>query len=114
MAIEMHQLVNRKHNDQGDCIGFRYVVPCSEDWPELEFKFDRYGDRTWVVTLHWPWPGLVQLYTVDYDVPKVNMDLVMVCVIGLQYFSYALQAEVQAKSEMQFLINDVVDGVVHG
>lgn len=114
LAIELYNLLYRKHDDNSNCISFRYVMPVSEDWPELEFKFERSGERRWLVTLYWPWPGSVQLYTYEYEVPRASAALPLVAAIGLTYFKHMMAEECQAKSAIQFELDNVTEGTSNG
>ena len=104
--ILQSELINRK-NDKvtGSPMSFEYDL-LVEDEPgnktELPFRFNRLGDKTWLVELVFG----MQVYKVMFDVPKNSMDLTMVAAFGLRNIQYEIRQEIEKKSIIDFTIGD--------
>lgn len=104
--IIQSELINRKNDKEtNQPISFEYDLLVENETgnkTELPFRFNRLGDKTWLVEMVFG----IQVYKVMFDVPKVNMDLVMVAAFGLRNIQYELQKEIQQKSIIDFTIGD--------
>lgn len=104
--ILQSELINRKNNKEtNQPMSFEYDL-LVEDEPgnktELPFRFNRLGDKTWLVELV---VGM-QVYKVMFDVPKNGMDLTMVAAFGLRNIQYEIRQEIEKKSIIDFTIGD--------
>lgn len=52
-----------------------------------------------------------QVYTFGYIMPKSNLPLELIAATGLKYFQLLLKEEIQAKSEYDFALGDVLKGM---
>lgn len=52
-----------------------------------------------------------QVYTFMYIMPKENLPLELIAATGLKYFQLYLKEEIQAKSEYDFILGDVLKGM---
>ena len=104
--ILQSELINRKNDKEtNQPISFEYDLLVENETgnkTELPFRFNRLGEKTWLVELV---VGM-QVYKVMYDVPKVNMDLTMVAAFGLRNIQYEIRQEVEKKSIIDFTIGD--------
>ena len=104
--IIQSELINRKNDKEtNQPIAFEYDLPVEDETgniTELPFRFNRLGERTWSVEMVFG----MQVYKVMYDVPKVNMDLVMVAAFGLRNIQYEIRQEIEKKSIIDFTIGD--------
>lgn len=100
------ELINRKNDKEtNQPISFEYDLLVENETgnkTELPFRFNRLGDKTWLVEMVFG----IQVYKVMFDVPKVNMDLVMVAAFGLRNIQYELRQEIEKKSIIDFTIGD--------
>lgn len=104
--ILQSELINRKNDKEtNQPMSFEYDL-LVEDEPgnktELPFRFNRLGDKTWLVELV---VGM-QVYKVMFDVPKNSMDLTMVAAFGLRNIQYEIRQEIEKKSIIDFTIGD--------
>lgn len=53
-----------------------------------------------------------EVYNFMYALPKDNVPLELVAGVGLRYFQLHIKEEVQMKSNMDFLIGEIIEGVV--
>ena len=53
------------------------------------------------------------IYRWTYEMPKSDMPLTMVCAFGLMRLQMQLKEEIQTKSELDFTIGEMLEGV-HG
>lgn len=102
------ELVNRKNDPETKvCLHFEYDLSIDNGdntFMVLTFRFNRTGDKTWMVELVIGY----QVYKVEFDVPKNNMDLTMVAAFGLRHIQYQIEQEVQSKSIIDFSIGDTI------
>lgn len=105
--ILQSELINRKNDKEtNQPIAFEYDLLVENETgnkTELPFRFNRLGDKTWLVEMVFG----IQVYKIMFDVPKVNMDLVMVAAFGLRNIQYELRQEIEKKSIIDFTIGDM-------
>lgn len=105
--IIQSELINRKNDKEtNQPISFEYDLLVENETgnkTELPFRFNRLGDKTWLVEMVFG----IQVYKVMFDVPKVNMDLVMVAAFGLRNIQYEIRQEIEKKSIIDFTIGDM-------
>lgn len=104
--ILQSELINKKNDPVTKvCMAFEYDL-LVENEPgnkiELPFRFNRTGDKSWMVELIIGY----QVYRVEFDTPKNGMDLTMVAAFGLRNIQYEIRQEIQQKSIIDFTIGD--------
>ena len=111
--IKQSDLVNRMNID-GMCVDFDYVLTIEET--RIRFRFNRHTSQpnvwTMMVVLRKTRDADSQVYNFSYQLPKPNMDLTMVAAIGLKYFQLYLKEEVQLKSNLDFTLGEITNGMV--
>lgn len=111
--IKQSELVNRMCVD-GFCVDFDYILNIGDK--RLRFRFIRDSK----MPLCWEMMVIIkrnrdadsQVYTFGYQLPKDNMDLTMVAAIGLKYFQLYLKEEIQLKSNLDFTLGEITNGMV--
>ena len=111
--IKQSDLVNR-FNIGGVCVDFDYILEIKKS--RIRFRFSRDKDKPLI------WDMMVvikrtrdadsQVYNFSYQLPKAKMDLTMVAAIGIKYFQLYLKEEVQLKSNLDFTLGEITNGMV--
>lgn len=112
--IRLKDLQNRVYSGK-NCVRFEYELDVSKEktvcavfnktsesinmW-KMSIVFDRTRDKD------------SEVYNFMYTLPKENVTLELVAAVGLRYFQLHLKEEIQMKSDMDFLIGKIVEGVV--
>lgn len=116
--IKLKELRNRKYNGK-ECVAFEYDV-IDNDLPQEQplcftAMFRRNGElkTLWTMQVVIPrdqsWDS--QVYTIEYVLPKADMHLETVAAVGLKYFQMKLQEEIQKKSNWEFVIGFITNGL---
>ena len=103
--ILQSELINKKHDKESKtCIGFEYELLVDDGNSKTIFpvRFTKVGDKTWTVEMVFEHYA----YRIMFDVPKNNMDLVMIAAFGLRNLQYVIRQEVERKSIIDFTIGD--------
>ena len=112
--IKQSDLQNR-YCINGTCVDFDYILKL-EDNKRIRFRFTREKDSPSVWTMHVILKRTrdadSQVYNFGYQLPKANMDLTMVAAIGLKYFQMYLKEEIQSKSQLDFALGEITNGMV--
>lgn len=111
--IKQSDLVNRCNVD-GKCIDFDYFVNLDNSRIRCRFTRDKNQLSVWnmMVVIKRTRDADSQVYNFGYQLPKENMDLTMVAAIGLKYFQLYLKEEVQLKSNLDFTLGEITNGMV--
>lgn len=111
--IKQSDLVNRM-NINGMCVDFDYILKSDDVRIRCRFTRDKNQPLIWnlMVVLKRTRDADSQVYNFGYQLPKSNMDLTMVTAIGLKYFQLYLKEEVQLKSNMDFVLGEITNGMV--
>lgn len=111
--MELKELKNRKYNGN-DCVGFTYDVISEDDDIALTFEFCRsieseYHKRKWHVFTKFFRTGIAdtQCYYIEFELPRDNLPLTLICATGLNYFLLYLRGEIQQKQAVDFIIGDI-------
>lgn len=111
----MKDLVKTKY-DGKHCIGFEYVLKDETD--EITFSFEKhqedFGMTSWKMYVMLPdvcTDGKKRLVQFIFGLPKEDLSLVKIAAIGLQLARGLMQKEVTLCTKIDFLINEVVDGI---
>ena len=110
--IKQSDLINRMND--GVCVGFDYMLNVDEKKMRCEFTRTKDQPLVWnmMVVIGKTRDADSQVYKFSYQLPKLNMDLTMIAAIGLKYFQLHLKEEVQIKSNMDFTIGEITNGMV--
>lgn len=81
------------------CVVFKRLSDNANTW-KMSIVLDRTRDKD------------SEVYNFMYALPKENVSLELVAAVGLRYFQLHIKEEVQMKSNMDFVIGEIVDGVV--
>lgn len=111
--IKQSDLKNRACVD-GNCIDFDYILNIDEKRIRFRFTRDKDNLTVWnmMVIIKRTRDADSQVYNFGYQLPKENMDLTMVTAIGLKYFQMYLKEEVQMKSNLDFALGEITNGMV--
>ena len=111
--IKQSDLVNRCNID-GKCIDFDYFVNLDNSKIRCRFTRDKDHLSVWTMTvvIERTRDADSQVYNFGYQLPKENMDLTMVAAIGLKYFQLYLKEEIQLKSNLDFTLGEITNGMV--
>ena len=111
--IKQSDLVNRM-NYNGTCVDFDYIL--NVDGKRVRFRFYRDENELLVwnmmVVIKRTRDADSQVYNFSYRLPKPGMNLTMVAAIGLKYFQLHLKEEVQLKSNLDFMLGEITNGMV--
>ena len=111
--IKQSDLVNRM-NANGMCVDFDYIFDIDKTHVRCRFTRDENEPLIWnlMVVLKRTRDADSQVYNFGYKLPKPGMNLTMVAAIGLKYFQLYLKEEVQLKSNMDFILGEITNGMV--
>lgn len=112
--IKQSDLVNRVAVN-GICIDFDYYLEV-DNGPRIRYRFTRDKNQLYVwnmmVVINRTSDADSQVYNINYQLPKANMDLTMVAAIGLKYFQLYLKKEIQLKSNVEFALGEITANMV--
>lgn len=112
--IRLKDLQNRVYRGK-ECIRFEYEFNADENHTICAvFKRMLDNSRTWnmSIVLDRTRDKDSEVYSFSYVLPKDNMQLELIAAIGLKYFQLYIKEEVQLKSNMDFVLGEIVEGVV--
>ena len=112
--IRLKDLQNRVYSGK-NCTRFEYEFKVDQDKTVCAmFKRTPENDRTWnmKVILDRTRDKDSEVYSFLYVLPRDNMPLELITAIGLKYFQLYIKEEVQMKSNMDFVLGEIVEGVV--
>lgn len=114
--IRLKDLQNRVYRGK-DCIRFEYAFLVNN-----QYVYAQYSKQTGEAALpnHWSMQIVFgrtrdkdsEVYNFEYAIPKESTPLELVAAIGLRYFQLHIKEEVQMKSNMDFLLGEIIEGVV--
>lgn len=113
MSITRKELINLRHNEDKECVGFEYELKIENEKGRivpLSFYFKRLAEKYWEVSMISKNNsfGELRAYSVEYIIPTNKMSLEMVAATGLRNIQALLQAEIQYKSIIDFCIGDTI------
>ena len=113
--IKLKDLINRIYEHKR-CIGFEIEIN-KENLPKAKYLFKKLSELdkpTWVLTVLIPRDRDkdTQVYNFSYEIPRDNIPLETVAGIGLRFFQLKIQEEVQQKSDLNFELSDVLQGMI--
>ena len=112
--IRLKDLQNRCYSGK-NCIRFEYELNVDQNMT-VRARFSKTSgyDNTWTmnVVLDRTRDKDSEVYNFMYTLPKDNAPLELIAAIGLKYFQLHIKEEVQMKSNMDFVLGDIIEGVV--
>lgn len=111
--IRLKDLQNRVYSGKS-CIRFEYEFDVDQN-KTITATFKRLSEtNTWKmsIVLDRTRDKDSEVYNFMYALPKDNVPLELVAAVGLRYFQLYIKEEVQMKSNMDFLIGEIIEGVV--
>lgn len=112
--IRLKDLQNRVYSGKC-CVRFEYEFDVDQN-KTVTAIFKRLSDNadTWKMTivLDRTRDKDSEVYNFMYALPKGTVPLELVAAVGLRYFQLHIKEEVQTKSNMDFIIGEIVEGVV--
>lgn len=110
--LTLKDLENRVYRGK-ECVRFECVVRMDEEhWITATFKkqqnpcewrmrivFDRTSEKD------------SEVYTVGYIMPREGLPLELIAATGLRYFQYHIKDEVQMKSNLDFELGRILEGM---
>lgn len=115
--IKLNDLKN-KINANGACVSFDYYINTGNEGNPLRASFIKQNHNSqlpiWNLTVSIPRVknADTNIYTFDYQLPKPRPDLTLVAAVGLKYFQLHLKEEIQSKMNLDFVLGEIVEGVV--
>ena len=111
--IRLKDLQNRVYSGKS-CIRFEYEFDVDQN-KTICAVFKRLSEtNTWKmsIVLDRTRDKDSEVYNFMYALPKDDVKLELVAAIGLRYFQLHIKEEVQMKSNMDFALGEIIDGVV--
>ena len=114
--VTINELKNRVNaTERRICVAFEYEVGGQK------FVFTRHAenipsehDKIWYLETHIPRTNKkdTENWYIAYVMPKAELPLPLICATGLRYYQNQLKEEIQHKSEMDFELGNVLEGMV--
>lgn len=97
-----------------ECIAFVYDLLLNDEQNNyMRCFFHKVEGKVWQVEV-WEYSTSNKsdvIYRWGYEMPKDNMPITMICAFGLIRLQRQMKEEVQMKSELDFTIGSLVDGI---
>lgn len=118
MSIKLKELVDRKYEDK-EPMEFRYNLDLGKDDRAqemyLQFHFQRAAkdSNVWMLTTKIARVEAAdsQCYYIGYEMPRSGLPLELICATGLRYFKLQMQSEIQLRTNIDFSIGAVTEGM---
>lgn len=112
--LKLKELINRVY-EQKRCVSFEININ-NDTLPESIFLFKKIKNcdkPTWNLTvmISKDRDRDSQVYNFSYELPREGIPLEMIAAIGLKYFQLKIQEEVQMKSNFNFVLSDILQGM---
>lgn len=114
--IEFKDLEDRRYEGR-DCVAFTVrITELKEDGTELlNVRFTRHKNnrKLWCLfcTLDKTRVKDTDVYAIQYEMPKENMNLELIAASGLRLLGMEIKEEIQKKSELDFIIGEATSGM---
>lgn len=114
--LKREDLKNRVYSGK-QCTRFEVLIPIGDNLVELAqfFKEPNANEdqETWFMRIVFDRTRDKdsEVYTFKYTLPKIGVPLELIAATGLRYFQLRLKEEVQNKSNMDFIIGDMLSGM---
>lgn len=114
--ITLKELINRKYNEDKQCVGFEYELTVENEMgqPVKQSVYftrkDELDVKCWEVSMISKNHNINELkaYSIEYMVPVQNMKLETIAATGLRHLQYNIQQEIQYKSIIDFSIGNMI------
>lgn len=116
--IKLKDLKNREYKDK-ECVAFQYDLDLGKDDRAqemyLQFHFQRTAkdSNVWILTTKIARVEVAdsQCYYIGYEMPRSGLPLELICATGLRYFKLQMQNEIQLRTNIDFSIGTVTEGM---
>lgn len=116
--IKLKDLINRQYKEKQP-LAFDYELDLGKDDQAqpmvMQFHFTRSGteDKVWMMEVKLPRTAVAdsQCYYIGYEMPRSGLPLELICATGLRYFKLQMQQEVQLRTNIDFSIGSVTEGM---
>lgn len=113
--IKFKDLQNRVYSGK-TCIRFEYGIMVDD-----QYVVARFEKQTKPTSIPNEWNMQIifgrmrnkdsEVYNFGYVMPKDNVPLELICATGLKYFQLHIKEEIQAKSNLDFELGDILTGM---
>lgn len=117
--ITLKDLQNRVYRDK-ECVKFEYGIPTDEkgncvyaQFYKLlgKHEYERVEEWSMQIVFNRTRDKDSEVYTFGYVMPRKGLPLELIAATGLKYFQLHLKEEVQAKSNMDFELGNILQGM---
>lgn len=114
--LQLKDLKNRVYSDKR-CVRFEVIIPIGNNKAELAQFFKETNNNedheTWTMRIIFDRTRDKdsEVYTFSYILPKANIPLELIAATGLRYFQLKLKEEIQNKSNLDFVLGDILSGM---
>lgn len=110
--ITLKDLTNKVYKGR-TCTRFEYIVKSDEDFIVVNFerKEDNPAEWNMRIILDRTSRKDSDVYNFGYIMPRENLPLELIAATGLRYFQLYLKEEVQTKSNLDFIVGEIVRGM---
>lgn len=114
--LTLKDLLNRVYSGK-QCTRFEVTIPVGDGNQQLaQFTRERregYENSVWCmrVILERTRDKDSEVYTFEYVMPRDNLPLELIAATGLKYLQLYLKDEIQKKTEMEFSIGEIIQGM---
>lgn len=113
--IKFRDLQNKVYSGK-TCIRFEYALMVNDQYVIARFERQmksEHAPNEWNMQIIF---GRMrnkdsEVYNFGYVMPKTTVPLELVCATGLKYFQLHIKEEVQAKSNLDFMLGDILQGM---
>ena len=110
--IKFKDLQNRVYSGK-QCVRFEYAIMVGDQYVYAQFQRQQSGCTEWNMQIIF---GRTrgkdsEVYNFGYVMPKDNIPLELICATGLKYFQLHLKEEIQVKSNLDFELGDILQGM---
>lgn len=111
MALKLKDLQNRVYSGR-ECVRFEVLVPVGDN----EFVLAQFAKQTYCtwnmrIVLNRTRDKDSEVYNFGYVMPKDNVPLELIAATGLKYFQLYLKEEIQKKTEIDFTLGTMLEGM---
>ena len=111
--IALKNLQNRVYEGK-KCVQFEYYIPNDKGYVKARFSkkiVDDYAVWCMQIILDRTRDKDSDVYNFMYKMPKEDLPLELIAATGLRYFQLYLKEEIQMKSNLDFTIGSIVEGM---
>lgn len=113
--LKLKDLENRVYRGK-ECIRFEYIIQKEDrinNKPELIATFKKVVENEWQmqIVFNRTRDKDHDVYNFAYIMPKSGLPLELIAATGLRFFQLTLKEEIQNKSNLDFALGDVLQGM---